>query len=86
MRTQSMDTPPEVESVQIRLYREMGPRGRLAAALDLNAALDLLALAGIHSRHRGLPEAEARLRLYSLRLNREQMVRAFAWDPASARG
>jgi len=82
MRPQSVDTSPEVESIQIQLFREMGPRGRLAAAFELNAALDVLALAGIRSRHGGLPESEARLRLYALRLSREQMIRAFAWDPA----
>ena len=85
VRTQSVDTPPEVEAVQVRLYCEMGPRGRLAAALELNAALDNLALAGIRSRHGALPDTELRLRLFALRLSREQMVDAFGWDPASPR-
>ena len=83
MRTQSIDTPPEIEAIQVRLYREMGPRGRLAAAAELNEALDDLALAGIRSRHGALPEAESRLRLFALRLSREQMVDAFGWDPAN---
>ena len=81
MRTQSVDTSPEIEAIQVRLFREMGPRGRLTAAAELNDALDDLARAGIRSRHGDLPEAEARLRLFALRLSREQMVHAFDWDP-----
>ncbi len=81
MRTQSVDTPPEIEAIQLQLFREMGPRGRLAVAADLNEALDDLARAGIRARHGELPDAEARLRLFALRLSREQMVHAFGWDP-----
>lgn len=81
MRTQSVDTPPEVEAIQVQRFREMGPRGRLAAAAELNEALDDLARAGIRLRHGELPEAEARLRLFAFRLSREQMVHAFGWDP-----
>ena len=81
MRTQSVDTPPEIEAIQVQVYREMGPRGRLAAAAELNEALDNLARAGIRARHGELPDTEARLRLFALRLSREQMVHAFGWDP-----
>ncbi len=84
MRPQSLDTPLEIESIQIRLFREMGPRRRFAAALELNSALDTLALAGIRARCGALPEAEERLRLYALRLSRTQMLDAFDWQPASA--
>ena len=82
MRTQSIDTPEEVERIQIRRYREMGPRRRLEAALALNAALDRLALAGIRARHgrSGSPETE-RLRLFALRLSREQLRAAFPRAP-----
>jgi inhibitor of KinA sporulation pathway (predicted exonuclease) len=83
VRTQSVDTPPEVEAIQVRLFCEMGPRGRLAAALELNEALDNLAMAGIRSRHGALQDTESRLRLFALRLSREQMVDAFGWDPAN---
>jgi hypothetical protein len=81
MCTQSVDTPPEVEARLIERYRELGPAGRLEAALSLNAALDEVALAGIRARHGdGDPRAE-RLRLFSLRLDRDQMRNAFGWDP-----
>ncbi len=81
MRPQSVDTPLEIEAIQLQRFREMGPGGRLAVAADLNEALDDLARAGIRARHGDLPDAEARLRLFALRLSREQMIHAFAWDP-----
>lgn len=87
MRTQSIDTPAEIERLQIRRYREMGPRRRLEAALALNAALDRLALAGIRARHGpSLSPAEERLRLFALRLCPEEMRRAFGRDPGSRGG
>lgn len=84
MRTQSMDTPEEVERLLIERYRAMGPRGRLAAALELNAELELLARAGIRAREGELSPEEERLRLFSLRLGRDAMRVAFGWDPGSA--
>jgi hypothetical protein len=81
VRTQPADTPPEVEQRLIERYREIGPAARLAAALELNATLDRLALAGIRARHGPSNARDERLRLFALRLDREQMVRAFGWDP-----
>ncbi|KAB2967097.1 MAG: hypothetical protein F9K18_04720 [Thermoanaerobaculia bacterium] len=82
MRTQSVDTPPEVEEMLVRRLREIGPRARLQATLDLNRTLEALALLGIRSRHgEGLGERQVRLRLFALRLDRDHMVRAFGWDP-----
>ena len=82
MRTQSIDTPPEVEEVLVRRLREMGPARRLESALELNRALDALARIGIRERHGSdLSEQEARLRLFALRLERAEMVDAFDWDP-----
>ncbi len=81
MRAQSSDTPLAVERIQIQLYRDLDAPGRLAAALELNATLDLLALAGIRARHGVLSQREERLRLFALRLGRETMRDAFGWDP-----
>ena len=81
MVTQSADTPPETEEIVIRRYREMGPVARLRTALDMNRTVEALALAGIRHRHGAIEEREQRLRLFALRLDREDMVRAFGWDP-----
>lgn len=79
MRTQSRDTPADIERRQIESYRELGPVGRLEVALALNAALDEIACAGIRARHPGISEREERLRLYALRLGAEEVERAFGW-------
>jgi hypothetical protein len=84
MRTQSIDTPVEVERLLIERYRAMGPRGRLAAALELNAELEQLARAGIRARYGELPPQEERLRLFALRLGHDPMRLAFGWDPGNA--
>jgi hypothetical protein len=81
MRTQSPDTPAEVEAVVVERLRAMTPAARLRAALDANRMVTRLALAGIRMRHGDLDEREMRLRLLALRLDREAMVRAFGWDP-----
>lgn len=86
MRSQSIDTPAEIERLQIERYREMGPSGRLGAALELNEALDIVARAGIRARHGALPPEEERLRLFALRLGRDAMREAFGWDPENADG
>lgn len=83
MRSQSIDTPLEVEAVLIRRFQELGPRGRLEAALALGEDLDRLALAGVRLRHRHrLDVREEQLRVFALRLDRESMIRAYHWDPA----
>ncbi|MEO7972081.1 MAG: hypothetical protein ABIU84_00730 [Thermoanaerobaculia bacterium] len=87
MRSQSIDTPADVERVQLGRFRAMGPRARLESALALNAALDRLAIAGIRARHGvALSPLEERLHLFALRLNREEMRLAFGWDPGDAGG
>jgi len=83
MRAQSVDTPLDVERLQIERYREMGPRRRLVAALELNAALDLVARAGIRARNGALSAEQERLQLFALRLDRDQMRTAFGWDPGA---
>lgn len=82
----SADPAADVEGIQVRRFREMGPRGRLKATLELNAALERLALAGIRARYGRLPADQERLRLFALRLGRAEMRAAFGWDPASKHG
>ena len=76
-----VDSPPDVEAVLIERYRAMGDVGRLRAVLALNETLDRLALTGIAQRHGAIDSRELRLRLYALRLDRDDMIRAFGWDP-----
>lgn len=76
------DTPLEVERVLVEGYRRMAPREKLARVLDLNKTVELMALARIRAAHPDATDDELRLRLASLRLDRETMVRVFGWDTA----
>ena len=82
MRSQSSDTPPEVEAIQLEAYRRMAPAEKARIVEDLNRAVRELAAARIRSRYGPqLTDRELRLRLAALWLDRETMVRAFGWDP-----
>lgn len=82
MRTQSRDTPPEIEEMVLELYRQMSPGEKLRAVQEMNRTVQLMALAGIRSRHGSdLSERELRLRLAALWLDRETMIEVFNWDP-----
>ncbi len=75
------DTDPEVESLMIEGYRAMSPAQKFARVQELNEMVLQVAAAGIEQRHGKLPERELRLRLASLWLDSETMIRAFGWDP-----
>jgi hypothetical protein len=82
MRTQSIDTPPEIEELVVCAYREMGLAGRVAAYSDLEAGLERVARAGIeHRLGRPVAPDETALRLGALRLDRPTMILVFGWDP-----
>ncbi|MES1243019.1 MAG: hypothetical protein ABUT39_15490 [Acidobacteriota bacterium] len=82
MRTLSPDTPPEIEEILLEGYRRMTPQQKLARVMDLNRAAQEMAAARIRADYGpGLSERELRLRLASLWLDRETMIRAFGWDP-----
>lgn len=82
-RTQSPDTSFDVERILIEAYRRMSPWEKAQRIAELVQAVDTLALAGIRDRYPEASERECRLRLAALRLDRETMMLAFAWDPAA---
>lgn len=75
------DTSPEAERVLIEGYRRMSPAEKLERVFSLNRALEKLQAARIRADYGDIPEREMRLRLASLRLGRETMVKVFGWDP-----
>ena len=82
MRTQSPDTPPEVEQRLVEEYRRMSPEQRLMMAMEMNRAVQEVAAARIRAQYGpDIPDRELRLRLAALWIDRETMVRAFGWDP-----
>lgn len=59
----------------------MTPQQKLRCVSDMTKAVQCMALARIRKQHPGIPERELRLRLASLWLDRETMIRVFDWDP-----
>lgn len=80
-RTQSPDTSAKAERALFDLYRRMTSQEKFRAIFELQRAGDEIALAGIRSRHPGIDEREARLRLAALKYPRALMIAAFGWDP-----
>jgi hypothetical protein len=82
MKTQSLDTPPEVEEILIERYRQMSPQEKIQSIQDLNRTVLLMALAGIRARHGpDLSERELQIRLAALWLDRETLIKVYGWDP-----
>jgi hypothetical protein len=82
LKTQSFDTSPEIEEIQMERYRQMTPQEKIAIVQDLNRTTMLMALAGIRMRYgEGLPERELQIRLAALWLDRETMIKVYGWDP-----
>jgi hypothetical protein len=82
MKTQSPDTPPEIEKILIEGYRRMSPLEKLRRVIALGETAEAMAAARIRSQYGPeISERELRLRLAALQLDREIMIRVFDWDP-----
>lgn len=82
MRTQSVDTPPEVEEILIARLREMSETERLQRMYELTGAARALAESRIRARYgRELDERTVTLRLAALHLDRETLQSVFGWNP-----
>lgn len=82
MRTQSQDTPPEIEEMVLERYRQMSPMEKLRQVFDLNRMAQTMAAMRIQAQYGpALPERELRLRLAALWLDRETMIEVYGWDP-----
>ncbi len=82
MKTQSLDTPPEIEEMVLNRYRRMTPFEKLLQVWELNRMAQSMAALRIQTQYGpGLSDRELRLRLAALWLDRETMIKAFGWDP-----
>jgi hypothetical protein len=75
------DTNPEILKIIIEGYRAMSPQQKLIRVNELTRSIQQLALARIRKQFGDIPEHEQKLRLASLWLDRETMIRVFDWDP-----
>jgi hypothetical protein len=80
-RTQSEDTDPAAEAVQIEIFRRMTPAQKYALVLSLNRRARSFQMAGIRARHPEADSHELKMRLFSLWLDRETMIKVYDWDP-----
>ena len=75
------DTPSYIQKILVNGYRNMPPWEKMKRINELNKATQQLALSRIRNQYGDIPEREQRLRLGSLWLDRETMIRVFSWDP-----
>ena len=79
--TGEIDTHPSIYKIMIDGYRAMSPQQKLRCVDEMTKAVQELALARIRKQYGDISEREQRLRLASLWLKRETMVKVFNWDP-----
>lgn len=75
------DTAPEVEAMMVERWRQMTPAEKMATVTELNEAVEMLAWAGVRTRHPEATEEESRMRVAALRLGRDLMMEVYGWDP-----
>jgi N-glycosylase/DNA lyase len=73
------DSPSDIENILIEGYRKMTPQQKMQRVSELNKAVQQLALARIQRQYGDISEREKKLRLASLWLDRETMIRDFAF-------
>jgi hypothetical protein len=75
------DIDPIIEEMMINAYRTMTPREKLEQSAAMTRTTLHLAEEKIREQYEGISDRELRLRMGSLWIDRETMVKAFGWDP-----
>jgi hypothetical protein len=75
------DTSPEAEQILIDGYRAMPPLKKLRCVSQMTLAIQEMALIRIRNKYGNISEREEKLRLASLWIDRETMIKVFDWDP-----
>lgn len=81
MKPLSLDTTPEAQQVQFELTRQLPGWKRLTLAFDLTQAMRELVLGDIRRRHPDASDVEIRKRFIARVLPREDVIRAYGFDP-----
>jgi len=81
MKPLSPDTTTEAQRVHFELMRQLPDWKRLALALELTEATRQLVLADIRHRFAGASDEEIRRRFIARVLPREDVIRAYGFDP-----
>ncbi len=75
------DTHTVIEKIVIEGYRKITSWEKMKRVSELNKAVQQLALTRIRKQYGDIPEHEQKLRLASLWMDRNTMIRVFDWDP-----
>jgi len=81
MQPLSPDTTPEAQEKQFELLRRMPVWKRLALTCELIQASRKLMLADLHRRFPQASEEELRRKLIARLLTRDEVIRAYGFDP-----
>jgi hypothetical protein len=81
MKPLSQDTTPEAQRKHYELMRKLSPEQRLSMAFALTDATRNLILADLHHRFAEANENEIKLRFIARVLSREDVIRAYGFDP-----
>ncbi|MDQ1636717.1 MAG: hypothetical protein QOF62_56 [Pyrinomonadaceae bacterium] len=81
MKPLSPDTSPEAQEMHFALMRRLPDWKRLALAFELTQATRQLVLADIRARFTESGEDEIRRRFIARVLSREDVIRAYGFDP-----
>lgn len=77
----SGDTTPEAQRIHFQLMRRLPDWKRLKLAFELTQAMRQLVLADVRHRHPGATDDEIRRRFIARMLPREEVIRAYGFDP-----
>ena len=81
MKTLSRDTTPKVQRKHYELMRGLSPERRLVLAFELTEATRKLIIADLHYRFPKATDQEIRRRFIARVLPREDVIRAYGFDP-----
>lgn len=83
MKPLSLDTSAEVQQIHFELLRRASPGQKLRLTFDLIQTLRRLILADLRRQLPNASEDELRRRLIARLLPREDVIRAYGFDPES---
>ena len=75
------DTDPQAMEVWLELLRKMSDGEKIASVFELIHFARKMAEAGVRSRYPAAGDREVFLRTAALYLSRDEMIRAYQWDP-----
>jgi hypothetical protein len=78
---ENQDTSPEAARVLLELTRRNPVWKRITQASELTRACRVLVMSDLKRRHPHASEEELRRRLAARVLSREDVLRAYGWDP-----